>query len=44
MIIAEQPTEGLPTDDLACLASNCPRWLNQVIAKILRIPLGMLMR
>jgi hypothetical protein len=44
MIVAEQPTEALPTDYLACLASNCLRWLNQLIAKTLMIPLGMIMR
>ena len=35
IIVAEQPTEALPTDDLACLAPNCLRWLNQLIAKTL---------
>jgi hypothetical protein len=44
MIVVEPPTEALPTDYLACLASNCPRWLNKLIAKTLMIPLGMIMR
>ena len=43
MIVVEPPTEALPTDYLACLASNCPRWLNKLIAKTLMIPPGMIM-
>src|SRR5882724_4848930 len=38
MIVAEQPTEALPTDHLACLASNCHVWLNRLIAETLMIP------
>src|SRR5262245_369383 len=44
IIVAEQPTEALPTDHPACLVTNGPRWLNQLIAKPLMIPLGMIMR
>ena len=44
MVVAEQLTEALPTHLLAWLASNRHLWLNQLIAKTLMIPLGMIMR